>query len=76
MANSASGKSSKRIGSYSIASLATSIICCAGCSIHEHNRWGHPEDGITYLFAGGAYISFTMFVILGIVFVILLVKEN
>jgi hypothetical protein len=69
-------KISERVGWFSFVSLACSTLSCIGCSIHEHNRWGQPQDTITFLLAGGAYLFFAVFVLSGIVFVIVLAKEG
>ncbi len=36
--------------------LASTVIFCYGCSMHEMNRRG-PQDYITFLLAGGTYFS-------------------
>jgi hypothetical protein len=40
-----------------IVTLASAVVFCVGCSIHEHNRWGQPQDLLTNLLALGAYFS-------------------
>ena len=40
-----------------IVALASSIVFCFGCTIHETNRWDKPQDFITHLLALGTYFS-------------------
>jgi hypothetical protein len=45
--------------------LASAVVFCFGCSMHEMDRQG-PEDFITFLLAGGTYLSlFLMFAAIG-----------
>jgi hypothetical protein len=69
-------KLSARIGYLSLSSLAFSILSCIGCSIHEHDRWGQAQDGTTFLLADGTYLSFLVFLVSGVLFVIVLAREN
>ena len=69
-------KLSARIGLISFASIAYATLSCIGCSIHEHVRWGQPEDAVTYLLAGGAYLSFGIAVVSFVAFVIVLAVEK
>lgn len=36
--------------------LSSAVVFCFGCSMHEMDRQG-PEDFITFLLAGGTYLS-------------------
>ena len=69
-------KLSVRVGLFSLASLALATLSCIGCSIHEHSRWGLPQDSVTFWLAGLAYLSFAVFVSSGILFVIVLAREE
>lgn len=40
-----------------ICGLISATVCCIGCSIHETNRWGQPENFVTHLWASGTYLS-------------------
>ena len=53
-----SAKLSLRIGRFCIASLASAILFCLGCYIHEENRWGQSQDSVTFLLAGGGALVF------------------
>jgi hypothetical protein len=45
--------------------LASAVVFCFGCSMHEMDRQG-PEDSITFLLAGATYLSlFLMFAAIG-----------
>jgi hypothetical protein len=45
--------------------LSSAVVFCFGCSMHEMDRQG-PEDFITFLLAGGTYLSlFLMFAAIG-----------
>jgi hypothetical protein len=50
-----------RAGWMCVGSLASATLFCVGCSIHETNRWGQPQDGITHLLASGTYLSLFAF---------------
>ena len=45
--------------------LASAVVFCYGCSMHEMDHQG-PEDSITFLLAGCTYLSlFVMFAAIG-----------
>lgn len=69
-------KLSARIGWISFVSLAYATLSCVGCSIHEHARWGQPEDAVTYLLSIGAYLSFGIAVVSFVAFVVVLAMEK
>ena len=46
-----------RTAAVCVASLVSAGLFCFGCSTHEMNRYGQPEDIITFLLAGGTYLS-------------------
>jgi hypothetical protein len=71
-----STKLSIRIGKFCIASLASAILFCLGCTIREHSRWGQSQDSVTFLLAGGTYLSFFAFMLLGVGFIAVLIKEK
>jgi len=69
-------KPSTRVGLASLVSFVFAVLSCIGCSIHEHHRWGQSQDSVTFLLAGGTYVSFLISVLTGGVFVFLLAKER
>ena len=38
-------------------SMLSAAAFCIGCSVHESNRWGQSQDGITHILAAGTYLS-------------------
>jgi hypothetical protein len=64
-----------KIGTFCLASLASAFLCCVGCSIHETNRWGQSQDFVTFMLAGGTYISLAVFVGSLVLFVITLMRD-
>jgi uncharacterized membrane protein len=45
---------------------------CIGCSLHEGNRLGQPENFATFLLAGGAYLSLILVIFSVAVFLVAL----
>ena len=60
-----STKLSVRIGQFCLAFLASAILSGVGCYIHEENRPGQAQDSVTFLLAGGTYLSLCAFVLFG-----------
>jgi hypothetical protein len=69
-------KLSKRVGLVSLISLVLAISSCIGCSINEHNRWGQSQNSVTFLFASGAYLCFAFFLLSGVLFIVVLAREE
>jgi hypothetical protein len=65
-----------KIGTFCLASLASALICCAGCSIHETNRWEQPQDYVTFVLASGTYVSLVVALISFVAFVIALMRDR
>ena len=63
-------------GLFCLASLASAVLFCFGCSSHEYSRQGLAQDGVTHLLAGGTYVSLLSFVTSGVAFIGLLVNEK
>jgi hypothetical protein len=40
-----------------IVTLSSTVVFCVGCTVHEHNQYGQPQDVLTNLLALGAYFS-------------------
>jgi len=63
-------------GLFCLASLASAVLFCFGCSSHEYSRQGLDQDGVTHLLAGGTYLSLVSFITSGFAFIGLLVGKK
>lgn len=50
--------------------LISAAAFCIGCSVHEDNRLGQPENFLTFLLAGGAYLSLLLVLLSVAVFLV------
>ena len=69
-------KLSRRIGVFSIASLACATLFSVGCSIHEESRRGLAQDSVTHFLAGVSYLALLGFLLSGVAFIFFLAKEK
>jgi formate hydrogenlyase subunit 3/multisubunit Na+/H+ antiporter MnhD subunit len=65
----------KLTGSVFIVALASSVIFCFGCTMHETHRWGQSQDFVTHLLALGAYFSFGLALVGAVGFVLAIIAS-
>lgn len=61
-------------GMLCLATLFSAGSFCVGCTIHETNRWGQSQDGLTHLLALGTYLSLAAFVLSVVLFLAVTVR--